>query len=94
MKVHLGGQKCQTDNESKRGVQNWLNSQYKTFYAPGISNLSGRWKQKQKSVNKEHLEMMCEFGDSGVYTLFVNKVQVNLEPPTCILPDSPELMDL
>jgi hypothetical protein len=39
MKVHLEGQKFQTDGELKRGVLNWLRSQDKTFYAAGISKV-------------------------------------------------------
>jgi hypothetical protein len=39
MKVHLGGQKFQTDDELKHCALNWLVSHAKTFYAAGISNL-------------------------------------------------------
>jgi histone-lysine N-methyltransferase SETMAR len=38
MKVHLGEQKFETEDEIECGVLNWLRSQYKTFYADGISN--------------------------------------------------------
>jgi hypothetical protein len=55
MKVHLRGQKFQTDDEFKPGVLNLLFSQDKTFYAAGISNLLGQWK-KYVSVEGEYLE--------------------------------------
>jgi hypothetical protein len=42
MKVHLGRQKFQTDNELKCDVLNWLHSQDKTSYPAGISNMPGR----------------------------------------------------
>jgi hypothetical protein len=42
-KLHLGGQKFQTDDELKRGVLNLLRGQDETFCAVGISNLPG-WK--------------------------------------------------
>jgi histone-lysine N-methyltransferase SETMAR len=35
MKMHLGGQKFQTDEELKHHVLKWLYSQDKTFHAPG-----------------------------------------------------------
>jgi hypothetical protein len=40
MKVYLGGQKFQTDDE----LLNWLCGQDKTLYGVGISNLLGWWK--------------------------------------------------
>jgi hypothetical protein len=43
IKVHLGGQKFQTDDELKHGDLNWLHSQGKTFSATGISTLPGQW---------------------------------------------------
>jgi hypothetical protein len=52
--VHLGGQKFQTGNELKRGVLNWVHSHDKTFYAVGISNMTGYWK-KCVSVKVEYL---------------------------------------
>jgi hypothetical protein len=55
MKVHLGGQKFQTEDEFKCGVLNLLCSQSKIFYVPGISNLEGRWK-RCVSVKGEYLE--------------------------------------
>jgi hypothetical protein len=39
MKMHLRGQKFQTDDE--RGVLNWLFSNDKTLYVAGINNLPG-----------------------------------------------------
>jgi histone-lysine N-methyltransferase SETMAR len=53
MKVHLG---CifQADDEFKRGVLKWLDSQDENFYAAGITNLP-RWKN-YVSVKGEHLE--------------------------------------
>jgi hypothetical protein len=42
VKLHLGGQKFQTDDELKCSVLNWLCSQDKTLYAAGISNLPGQ----------------------------------------------------
>jgi hypothetical protein len=44
MKAHLWEQKFQTDNELEHGVLNSLSCQDETFYAAGVSNLSGRWK--------------------------------------------------
>jgi hypothetical protein len=41
MKVQLGGQKWQIDDELKHGVLNWLLGQDEAFYAAGISNLPG-----------------------------------------------------
>jgi hypothetical protein len=41
MKVHLEGQKFETDNELRCGVLNWQQSWDKTFNAAGISNLAG-----------------------------------------------------
>jgi hypothetical protein len=93
MKVHLRRQQCQTDNESKRGVLNWLSSRDKPIYTASISTCLD-YENKIMCVKGDYLEKECEFGDFGVHTLFVNKVQVNLGPPTSILPDSPELMDL
>jgi hypothetical protein len=55
MKVHPVGQKCQTDDELKHGVLNWLRSWYETFYAAGISNLPGQW-EECVSVKGEYLE--------------------------------------
>jgi hypothetical protein len=45
MKMHVEGQKFQTD-DLKRDVLNWLSTQNKTFCAAGVSsrNLPGRWK--------------------------------------------------
>jgi hypothetical protein len=43
MKVHLGGQEFQIDDESKHGVPKWLRNQDKASYDAGISNLPGRW---------------------------------------------------
>jgi histone-lysine N-methyltransferase SETMAR len=43
MKVNLGGQNSKTDDELKCGDMNWLCNQDKTFYAPAINNLRGRW---------------------------------------------------
>jgi hypothetical protein len=45
MKVHLGGQKFQTDDEFKCDVLNWLHTQDKTFYAAAISNSPGLQKK-------------------------------------------------
>jgi hypothetical protein len=45
MKMHLGGQKFQTNDEDKGGVLNWLCSWDETFYAAGVSNLPGQWKK-------------------------------------------------
>jgi hypothetical protein len=69
IRMHLG-QKFQTDDKIKRAVLNWLSSQDRTFYAAGISNLSG-W-VKCVSVKGEYLEKEWEFGDS-----------VMCRPPKC-----------
>jgi hypothetical protein len=45
LKVHIEGQKFQTDDELERSVLNWLHKQDKTFYAAGISNLPEQWKE-------------------------------------------------
>jgi hypothetical protein len=44
MKMHLGGQTFQTDDEIKGGVLHCLHSEDKSLYAAGISNLPGQWK--------------------------------------------------
>jgi histone-lysine N-methyltransferase SETMAR len=73
-KVHLGGQKFQTD-ELNCNILNWLHGQDKTFYAAGMGNLPGQW-IKCVSVKGEYL-------DPGMYILSVkNKVHVSLEPPS------------
>jgi hypothetical protein len=41
MKVNLGGQIFQTDDETKHSVLNWLRSQNKSFHATSISNVPG-----------------------------------------------------
>jgi histone-lysine N-methyltransferase SETMAR len=41
MKMHLGGQKFQTDNELEHSVLNWLHSQDRTIYDAGITNFPG-----------------------------------------------------
>jgi hypothetical protein len=46
MNVHLGGQTFKTD-DLKHDVLNWLWSQHKAFYAAGISNVLGQWKNVQ-----------------------------------------------
>jgi hypothetical protein len=43
MKVHLEGQKFQTDDELKWSGQNWLCGQNKALYAVGNSNLQVWW---------------------------------------------------
>lgn len=43
VKVRLGGQNFQTDDKLKQGVQNWVRSQDKTFYAVDVSNLPGQF---------------------------------------------------
>jgi hypothetical protein len=54
VKVHLGGQRFQTDNELKHGIWNWLWSKDKTFYTAGTSNLPwGRGENKYVSVKGE-----------------------------------------
>jgi hypothetical protein len=45
VKMHLRGQKFQTDDELKCSALNWLSSQDKTFYDAGIGNLPGCWKK-------------------------------------------------
>jgi hypothetical protein len=45
MKVHLGGQKFQSDDELNRGVLYWLRSQYKTFHTAGLSNFLVHWRR-------------------------------------------------
>jgi hypothetical protein len=45
MRVHLGGQKFQTDNELEHCVLKWLHSQDKTLYAAVIGNFPGQWKK-------------------------------------------------
>jgi hypothetical protein len=59
MKMHVGGQKFQTD-EPKRDVLNWLSSQDKIICAAGVStrNLPGRWKTCV-SVKGAYLENEC-----------------------------------
>jgi hypothetical protein len=44
MNMHLGRQKFQTYDKLKCCLLNWLHSQDKIFYAAGISNLPGQWK--------------------------------------------------
>jgi hypothetical protein len=56
MKMQLGGQQFQTADKLKCGVLDWLRSQDKTFHATGISTLTGKWKIKCVSVNREYLE--------------------------------------
>jgi hypothetical protein len=56
MKVHLRGQKFQTDDELEISALNGLCSQDKLFYAAGISNLSGQCTQESVSVKEEYLE--------------------------------------
>jgi hypothetical protein len=52
-KIHLRGQKFQTDDACS--IQNWLCSKDNIFYAAGISNLPGWWK-KCVSLKEECLE--------------------------------------
>jgi hypothetical protein len=69
MKMHLGGQTFQTDDEIKGGVLHCLHSEDKSLYAAGISNLPGRWKTCV-SVEGKYLENQWEFGDCGTNILF------------------------
>jgi hypothetical protein len=70
MKVHLGGQKFQTDDELQCRFLNWIYMQDKIVYAAGISNLPAQCK-KCVTVKGEYLEKELGFGDSGMYNLTV-----------------------
>jgi hypothetical protein len=72
VKVHLRGQKFQTDDELKYSVLNWLHSKGKTFYAVGISSMPGQWK-KCVYVKGEYLEKGMRVDYSGMFILFVKK---------------------
>jgi hypothetical protein len=69
LKVRLGGQIFQTDDELKCGVLNWLCSEDKAFNAAGISNFPGWWKE-YVSIKEEYLE---KEDNSGTYILFAKR---------------------
>jgi hypothetical protein len=55
MNMHLGRQKCQTYNQLKYCVLNWLHSQDKPFYIAGMHNLPWQW-EKCINVKGEYIE--------------------------------------
>jgi hypothetical protein len=78
MKVHLGGQKFQTDYEPKSVVSlTHYSVRFKFFIL--LVSVTDKTMGKCVSVKREHLGKECEFGDSGIYIrLEKNKVQGKL----------------